>query len=172
MKNIITQQRLKEVLHYNPDTGIFIWIKPTGKGIHIGDVAGAIKVTRPNNKGRQYIHIGIDGKVYLAHRLAFLYMNGKFPTEVTDHKDCNGLNNKWNNLREATHSQNNGNIRTHTDNKSGIKGVIFHKGKWRATIAREKNKTKHLGTFSTKELARNAYVKAAKQYFGKFARNK
>lgn len=170
-KPALTQARLKEVLHYEPKTGVFTWITNVicGKGraiVKAGDIAGGVVVKR----GASYLMIGVDGGRYLAHRLAFLYMEGEMPSLV-DHEDTCGLNNSWGNIRPATTSQNNSNTRVSKNNKTGIKGVMRdkHGKKWVAQI-KPNGKSTHLGTFETKEEASAAYAKAAKEIFGEFAR--
>lgn len=110
----MNQERLKRLLTYNPESGLFTWNESRGPAKR-GAVAGS-----PCNKG--YIVIGVDGKVYKAHRLAWLYMTGAWPSDQIDHRDEQKANNKWDNLREATNEQNCRN-RSHY-NKTGYKGVI------------------------------------------------
>ena len=114
----ITQKRLKEVLRYDPDTGVFTWLVtiPNIKGV--GAVAGTIKSTG-------YIRIGINKRQYYAHRLAFLYMSGELPFDHTDH--INGIrhDNRWCNLRAVTEKENHKNKRKRSDNKSGVTGVSW-----------------------------------------------
>ena len=92
------QQTLKEILHYNPDTGKWIWLKPLNKRIIVGSKAGSY-----DSKG--YLQIGIFGNNYRAHRLAFLYMENILPKEV-DHIDRNPSNCIWKNLKKCTHIEN------------------------------------------------------------------
>ncbi len=94
--------------------------------------------------------------------------NNRWPIKDIDHKDHNSLNDKIDNLREATQSQNSANSKLAINNKSGFKGVSYFKitNKWRAVI-----RTKHLGYFDTPEEAHEAYMKAAKLYFKEFAYN-
>jgi len=95
---MITQDELKSILHYDPETGIFRWL--TGdNGQIIGGIAGS-------SSGGKRIRIGINGKQYKAHRLAFMYQLGRWPKNLVDHKNRNPLDNAWKNLREATYSQN------------------------------------------------------------------
>jgi hypothetical protein len=95
-------------------------------------------------------------------------MTGSSPAGI-DHRDRNGLNNKWNNLRAANQTQNNGNSRLSTKNKSGRKGVFWskHRQTWTAQI--KKGKSTHLGYFETVQEAADAYLIAARNYFGEFA---
>ena len=93
---------MKEVLSYDPDTGIFVWKKALNDHIIVGSPAGY------RNDG--YINIGLHGSTFRAHRLAFIYMTGTCPEEV-DHIDMDRSNNRWTNLRAALRSQNNANRR-------------------------------------------------------------
>ena len=137
---MITQKELKEYLDYTPETGHFIWKKDIGRG-RIGE-----KADYKNNKG--YIQIGIKNKFYLAHRLAFLWMEGYLPENGIDHIDRDKTNNKWNNLREISHLCNTRNRPLRVDNKSGIVGVRWHKKskKWESTITVDKKI--YLGVFN------------------------
>ena len=119
-----------------------------------------------------YIKISINKKPYQGHRLAFLYMTGKFPHDLTDHIDGNGTNNKWNNLRLANRLQNLANRKINTNNTSGFKGVYFDKRDKRYYARIGFNGDLNLGRFSTPEEAHIAYCKAAKEYFGEYARFK
>ena len=159
----LTQEYLKSILHYNPDTGIFTWICSRPK-INFGDIAGGL-----DDLG--YIRITINGKKYKAHRLAIFYMTEKWPPEDTDHKDLNRSNNKWENIRPSSKTQNFGNQIKYKNNKSGIKGVCWDKdaNKWLAQIQFNKKKIK-LGRFNNTEDAKNAYAKASKELFKEFAR--
>jgi len=152
VKIMLTQSRLKELLNYDPETGIFTWVANRQK-VTIGDVAGTI------NKG--YRAIRIDGKQYKAHRLTFLYMTGNFPKEHTDHIDGDKLNNRWANLRGCTHAENHQNRASHKGSSSKYVGVGWHKAsqKWRADI-KINGKQKFLGRFETEIAAYASYCKA------------
>ena len=143
-KFTLTQKYLKEIVHYDPDTGIFTRIKRTANCVHIGDIAGCVFY---NGAGKKYIRIKIKCKPYKAHRLAFFYMKGYWPIEI-DHDDGNGLNNKWGNLFDVTHLNNCRNKRLSVRNKSGCSGVDWHKRikKWQARITIN-YKELHLGYF-------------------------
>jgi hypothetical protein len=158
---MITQSELKEVLDYNPDTGVFTWIKSIGRRVKAGDVAGS-----KNDRG--YIRIEIKGKCYKAHRLAHLYMTGTFPENFIDHINHIKDDNRWTNLRDATKSQNQANQPKPKTNTSGYKGVVRCRNKWRATI-HYMNKTIHIGSYNTPQEAAEAYKKKAIELSGKFA---
>jgi hypothetical protein len=148
--NTITQERLKKILRYEANTGEFFWVNPLSNRVKAGSKAGSLS--------HGYLVIMVDKKKYSAHRLAWLYVYGKFPDLFIDHIDCNPLNNLISNLREATQQQNLCNTRKFVTNTSGYKGVHFHKGsrKWRAVVSIN-NKPKHLGLFITPEDASSAY---------------
>ena len=149
--NDLTVDQLKSVLEYNPNTGTFYrYFKNFKKE------AGGLGGYRDG-----YVQIGVLGKVYFAHRLAWLYMTGEWPKQLIDHIDGNSTNNAWSNLREATHSQNRVNSRVYKNSKSGIKGVVKTKGGYQARLI--------LGTYKTLEEARNAYNTAALKLHGEFA---
>lgn len=158
----LTQERLKQLLHYNPDNGLFLWRVVTMR-TRPGDRAGTVK------KG--YVVIGVDGKSYAAHRLAFLYMTGNLPTVYVDHKNSDGTDNRWANLRLATNSQNQMNVAMWAHNTSGFKGVSWHKreGRWSANI-RIDGKKKSLGYFDDPKEGYAAYCEAARLHHGEFAR--
>ena len=155
---------LTAVLHYNPETGEFLWNLPRPK-VQVGQRAGYEK----KNKG--YIYIEIDGKSYSAHRLAWFYMTSAEPKNQIDHINRNKSDNRFENLREATHGQNRANSK-HA-NKHGLKGVALSnwipegKRRWVAQITCNKKIT-YLGSFLTKEEAHAAYCDAAKRLHGDF----
>jgi hypothetical protein len=155
----LTAERLRELLNYDPDTGVFT--RKTSAG---GECAGKIAGTRRRyRKTRIEIGIGIDYADYRAHRLAWLYVYGKWPVGHIDHKDGNPLNNAISNLREATGSLNGQNLRkARRDNKSGLLGVSPNRLRWSASIKADGRKH-HLGTFDTAEEAHAAYVAAKRK---------
>ncbi len=140
-------------------------IPPPNQSTKPGDIAGGIRCVR----GLEYLRIKIRGRKYSANRLAFLYIRGRWPRFLMDHQDGNTLNNRWQNLRECTHSQNAANRGANKNNKLGIKGVyLFAPGVYRAEIGINGKKIR-LGLHKTPEAAAHAYRKAAKKYFGEFA---
>jgi len=138
------QATLKEHLHYNPITGMFTWVKTTGRVLK-GTQAGSVHKHRGG-----YINIGFRGKNYKAHRLAFLYMTGSIPPFV-DHDDRDRSNNKWSNLIAATITINNKNCSKQHNNKSGVTGVSWDKKRklWAAQIG-NRSKQVVLGRFEEK----------------------
>lgn len=159
-RNGLSFERLVELLDYNPNTGVFYW-KRNGK------IAGY-------RNGWSYISIRIDGILYLAHRLAFLYITKKWPADKIDHRDGNRGNNRWKNLRPATNAQNLQNSKLRINNKSGFKGVSFVSATstWYACIM-VKGKSIALGAgHKTAKSAYAAYCAAALKFHGEFARLK
>jgi len=129
----LTQEYLKSVLNYDPETGLFVRIKRTSNSVKIGDVAGSIKMS---SGGKRYIAIRVNGKKHSAHRLAFLYMTGNFPENQVDHDDGNGTNNKWLNLNDVSNIENSRNQRLSAANTSDHTGVRWNKKerKWKVRI--------------------------------------
>ena len=172
MKGSLTQERLKELLDYNSDTGIFTWKESRG-GVRAGTAAGCVcwggskykKKTSGNNK---YLSIMLCGSSYKAHRLAFLYVKGYVPVKV-DHKDNNGLHNWIDNLRECDSFQNMYNRGKQRNNTSGYKGVSKFQGKWRTAITCSGERITKVG-FETPELAHQWYCEMAHKLHGEFAR--
>lgn len=153
---MITQQQLKAMLNYDEKTGVFSWAKPHGK-MRQGRQAGYLS-------WNGYIEIKINKRVYLAHRLAWLFVHGNFPSEHTDHIDGNRANNAISNLREASIAQNLQNQRVaYERNSSGMLGVHKARGKWKAQIS-VGGKTIYLGMFNTPEEAHSKYVVAKRQH--------
>lgn len=161
-----TSAEVQELLRYDPATGLFTWRVTLG-GNAAGNRAGY-------HKGRGYIGVGIRRGRYLAHRVAWLCVHGEWPSDELDHINGNRSDNRIANLRECNHQQNQGN-RGARRNESGFKGVrrerrVFGgRQKWCAFIG-SGGKTKHLGTFTTREHAAMAYNVAAHAQWGKFAR--
>lgn len=160
----LTYARLREVLHYDPDTGIFTWLIRTANRNRVGGIAGTVDPLG-------YRRIIVDNEAGYGHRLAWLYMTGEWPVVLIDHRDLNNDNNRWDNLREATHGQNKGNVRRYSSNTSGYKGVTLVKksGRWHAQIA-PKGKNINLGYYDCPVAAHLAYIVAADTHFGEFAR--
>lgn len=163
----LSHGRLREVLNYDQETGVFTWkiSRCTNGKASVGSVAGFY----PKNGYRQ---IEIDRVRYLAHRLAWLYVYGTWPADGIDHKDGIRDHNWINNLRSATQSENAANRRRYANNSSGFKGVSYRqqarKGVWLAHISKD-GKSIYVGTFQTPELAHAGYLSKANELFGDFA---
>lgn len=163
MRNELTRIRLMHVLHYDPVTGVFTWINPQSVRVKRGDEAG-------NVRKDGYLRIGIDGRSYMAHRLATLYMTGVMPPDDVDHKNRSRLANRWDNLRPATRQQNTCNRSMTGANSSGVVGVCWDdaRGKWLSRI-KIKGTTINLGRFVDFDDAVRAREIAEARYFGEFA---
>lgn len=159
----ITADELRARVHYDPQTGAFTWRTSHFKRF-VGKPAGTIW-RRKKQAGYQ---LRFDGVSYRAHIIAWLYMTGEWPSAIVDHKDCDGRNNRWINLRLATDAQSNAN-RRRQENSTGFKGVSRMGRSFKAGIMVNK-KGIHLGTFKTPQQAHAAYAAAAQKYFGEFAR--
>lgn len=159
---MLTQEYLKSIIHYDAESGVFTWRVYKGPA--------STRTIGTKTKGG-YTAISIDYKKYYAHRLAWLYMTGEWPENEIDHIDTDKANNKWINLRSATHKQNQANIKRRKDNTTGIKGVYYgkHVAKWIANISHN-GKNINLGCYETKEDAAKAYAQAAKHYHGEYTR--
>lgn len=164
-KTILTASRLREVLDYSPETGVFVWkARPSvhaNKGM-IGERAGAV------DKGTGYRRIWIDGDRFVAHRLAWLWMTGEWPADLVDHIDGDKGNDRWENLRAASMSQNKANG-VYANSPMGLKGVTKAGNRWRAQIVKDQ-RHQHLGYYDTPEAAHAAYCMAADRLHGAFAR--
>ena len=161
---MITQQELKSLLCYSHETGVFTWRIAKSRKIKAGDIAG-------NTHIRGHIDIRINRKLYKAHRLAWLYVYGGFPEKMLDHINGNPADNRIENLREVTDAENLKNVKRHSDNRSGYKGVYYRKERntYRASIF-SNGKKKMLGSFKDPAEAHDAYKKAALELHGEYAR--
>jgi len=153
--------RIRELLDYDPLTGIFCWKVQRGRQ-RAGAVAGCVT-------SRGYRYICIDGFFYLAQRIAWLLISGEWPEFEVDHEDRCRDHNWESNLRPATSAQNKHNSSLRRDNTSGHVGVSFmsHTGKWRASMIHE-GKFSYLGEFVNKADAVEARLSAARPARGEF----
>jgi len=162
IKKDIDVETLKKSLIYYPDTGIFIRINSKSNSALNGSVAGS--------KDRYgYIKIRVEGVLYLAHRLAWLYVYGTHPKNYIDHINMIVDDNRISNLREATGTQNQFNKPHQSNSKSGIRGVSFdaESGKWKAQIGVNKTRVT-IGRFKDINEAKEAYNDYAKKLHGEF----
>lgn len=153
---MITQKRLRELLSYDPDTGVFQWLFSRGTA-RAGAVAGSA-----DSYG--YLQTKIDRRCYLNHRLAWLYVHGEWPTRQIDHINGKRTDNRLANLRIVSASVNQQNHRVaRVDNKCGLLGVSSSGKRWQARISHPGGKDAYLGLFDTPELAHAAYLEAKRR---------
>jgi hypothetical protein len=153
----ITAERLRELIHYDPETGVFTRIKN-------GRVTGT-----PNDLG--YLRISVDDRLYRAHRLAWLWMTGEWPKAQIDHINRKPDDNRWINLREATQAENAWNVSKRKDNTSGHKGVYwFKKAKLWLVQVKANRKLHYIGYYRDLSAAVAARDKAIADLHGDFAR--
>ena len=140
---MITQSELKKQIHYSPETGLFKRLISKTSSVNVGDKAGSLRTNG-------YLAFHLNNKLYYSHRLAFLYMSGRFPIQV-DHINHSRTDNRWINIREANASINSKNRSLKESNISGTTGVHFakHAKMWRAQI-QVKSKMISLGYFENK----------------------
>lgn len=131
---MVTQEELKRLFYYDPDTGIFTRLVRASQNTRIGDVAGCRSTKK--HSGKSYLEFSINNKIYKAHRLVFLYVNGYLPDNKVDHINGNGCDNRLENLRIVDSSENQKNQKKPSHNTSGVVGVCWHKqlNKWAASI--------------------------------------
>jgi hypothetical protein len=158
---LLTQARLKQILSYQPESGIFRWKQKVARRVRVGDRAG-------NSHHSGYVFISIGGRLYAAHRLAWFYVYGEWPKGDVDHKNTIRSHNWIDNLRLATRSQNVANGRLRAINTVGLKGVSRNQTKWMARI-RKDDQLIFIGNFDSPEEAHAAYVAKAEELFGEFA---
>lgn len=161
-RKTLTQERIRALLHYDPESGVWLWRLHRGKGC-AGKPAGTVTT-------EGYLMIIVDGIRTHASRLAFLYMEGELPPRDADHINRVRSDDRWENLRRATRSQNNVNAPANRRSGTGARGVHFHKGakRYRAQITKNRKMTS-LGYFDTIAEASAAYMRAAKKIYGDFA---
>lgn len=167
----------RERFDYDPMSGQLTWRDPgpsafqTLKGYRIFKRKFAGKPAGSVSKSSGYVHVCILGQSILAHRLIWAMVYGDDPLDCIDHRDLCRSNNRIGNLREATRSQNNMNKKLRPENRSGVKGVFWHKAsrKWCADITVAGRK-RHLGVFVSFEDAVEARRLAAETLHGEFAR--
>lgn len=158
----LAHEKLVELVDYDPATGVFRWRK-NGRGYVAGQTVGS-----PNGSG--YIEMRVGGCRGLAHRFAWFYVHGGWP-KMVDHVDGDGCNNAISNLRLATYSEQNANLRRRKDNRSGVKGVCWDSSirRWKARVYFQGRKWQQ--TFKSKEEAATAVRKARVAMHGEFARH-
>lgn len=160
----LTQEIVRKYLHYNPDTGMFTWLLPRS-----GHQVGRVNYPRSHNS---YVHVKMFNQSYLAHRVAWFYMTGKWPRNEIDHINLIRHDNSWKNLREATSAQNSANVpETRKNRSSGLKNVVWRKSdsKWIARL--QVSRKRHtVGFFDCPAAAYFAVTIFADIHLGEFAR--
>ena len=153
----ITFEELIKVLDYNPETGQFTWIGHVKKNL-LNKIAGC-------KRKDDCIVIGLFGRDYLAHHLAWFFVNKQWPTKEIDHVDQNRSNNKISNLRDVDHRTNCQNYRIATKNNKTTKllGAAYRYGRFYSRI-RVGDKRITIGSFATAEEAHQAYIAAKRLY--------
>lgn len=170
-KDMISVSQLRRLVFYDPDSGRMTWRVNRGGSARAGNEVGSIR------KKDGYRQVKIDGRMYLIHRLAWLYVFGVWPSIMLDHANENKSDNRLLNLRECSRSQNGANRSAQKNNVATIKGVhAVRWGKsvrWKAQIYITLDGVKrgeYLGCFVAKDLAAAAYAKRASELYGEFAR--
>ena len=158
----VTADEVRRLFRYEPETGRFVRLVLMGRKAAVGDVAGG-------KSARGAWCISVHKQRHYAHRLAWLYMTGQWPSAEIDHIDGNPLNNAFSNLREATGAQNKQNRHVpRSDNAHGFMGVYRHgsrkdgRAMWRARVQLN-GRQKHVGCFDTPEKANEAYLQAKRE---------
>ena len=162
-EKILTQARLRALLDYDPYTGDLIWKITRNQYAQRGSIAGTIDIDLRNGDKRR--RIMVDGTIYYASRLIWLWMTGSFPLNDIDHQDQDSLNDRWENLRDIDHGENMQNLRIYKNNKSGYPGVYWHKKNQRWAVEINVNRESiFLGCFIEKADAIKARKAAEKRY--------
>jgi len=181
IKTLPSRALLHQLLRYDAETGDLIWLprspdliidnnkRAVWNSRYAGLVAGYV---RPTMKGLAYLHIGIQGAIFKAHRLVWVYVRGEPVPDIIDHIDHDPLNNRIENLRAATMSENRANSFGRKNNISGVKGIqINRQGTFMVFVGPGgKGSSNYIGTFDTIDEAKTAYEAAATRLFGEFAR--
>ncbi len=175
-KLLPSQDELRSILDYNAKTGVLSWKRrPEFSRADIGfnnKAAGKVAGTVTGRADSKYVHIGIDGVYYGAHRIIWKMMTGEEPPDFIDHRDGDRLNNRWVNFRPADNGTNLQNAKLRKDNKSGIKGVFWESSrkKWVAVIT-VNGTSRRLGRFASIAAAKQAITEARDKLHGEFARH-
>lgn len=158
---MIIPEDIGEYLSYDPQTGALTWLVYRAAGVGAGHLAGSLHYVG------KFRTVSFKGRRYLAHRIAWFLMTGEQPPALIDHIDLDPANNRWSNLRPATHSLNGANVRSRRNGRKGV--TLRATGRYQAQIKRG-GKSYYLGVFDTEEEAASAYAAKATELFGTFAR--
>lgn len=152
---MISAARVRELVQYDKGTGIFRWrvSRWHGTAARRGENAGSVK-------RNGYVYLSLDDREYLAHRVAWLYVTGRWPKSQIDHRDGVRANNRYRNLRDVSGFVNQRNRnRANRNSKTGLLGVVPKRGRFSARMMVNR-RIIELGTFDTAEAAHAAYMKA------------
>lgn len=178
-KALPSPEVLRQLLRYEPETGKLFWLQ---RPAHMFATehefrrwntrySGHAALTSVDTRG--HLHGKVLNDLHLAHRVIWAMQTGEWPSSLIDHRDCDKSNNRWENLRLATHAENSHNRCLSINSMSGIKGVTFQPkaGKWRARIM-VRGRTVYLGWHATAQEAADAYAKASTDLHGAFGRTR
>lgn len=160
----LDQTTLKQWVHYDSETGIFVRLK-AGRRCHDRLIGAPVGSNRHGYRAAR-----LFGRTYALHQLAWLYMTGEWPSRSIDHINRNRADNRWSNLRLAARTQQNANMSPRSDgiSPSGVRGVYaLSSGRWRARIYHNGHPL-HLGVFDTIDEAKAAWLAAAHEQWGEF----
>jgi len=164
LDSYITYEEIKDLIEYDPNTGLLQWkIRKRGR-CKKGWFTGTILISKD---GKKYYRIQVEHKKYLVSRVAYLLMMKEWPRDEIDHKNGDSLDNSWNNLRAAIPSQNSKNKNVYRNNILGVKGVCKYRNKYKAQIMIG-GAVQYLGLYNTVEEASYVYETAAKAYHDDF----
>lgn len=158
----LSADRARELLSYDPHSGFLTWKLSRGRKAKAGFRAGYDHHTG-------YRMVIVTGVQFMEHRLAWLVHHGEWPIDDIDHVNMRRNDNRIENLRPATRSQNCSNKNARRDNSTGIKGVWLSRGRWQAAITKD-GKRRYLGSFTSIEDAQAAYSRVATELYGSYAR--
>ena len=157
------QARIKELFHYDPDTGIFTWRKDIRVGRNKAFVTARAGAVAGFKSGWGYWALSVDNVRTSGHRMAWIYMTGELPPGDIDHINGDREDNRWANLRKATRSVNMQNLKgPHADSTTGYLGVEKKRNKFAARICLDGKKT-NLGVYDTAEQAHAVYLNAKRK---------
>lgn len=166
---LVTAEQIRNALHYDPETGLFLWRLREDRTKNWNAKYAGKSAGTQNGDGQ--IRICFNRANYVGHVLAWLYMTGEWPKHLIDHRDLNRSNNRWDNLRPATNSQNLANTPVRKNNTSGLKGVSWSakEQKWQTNITVNYHQ-RRIGVFDCRAAAHFAYLIEGNKAFGEFHR--
>lgn len=168
----LTAECVRRILDYDPETGVFRWRhRPDARREWNTRYAGKVAGTAKPGRLTSYIRLNVGGRLYYAHRVAWLIVHGEWPEDQIDHVNGDGADNRIANLRPASNAENLRNRGKTRGNEAGAKGVCWDAWarRWKASITVD-GEHRHLGRFDTPEEAHAAYARAAQEHHGEFHR--